>query len=211
MGLDELWRRFGRSLADDVRTFDWEGPRVRRGLVTGLATALAVLAAIACNLDYPMWSGISAFTVTQATVRATLLKGVLRTIGTVLGALAAAVLLGYIAGNNILLLGTLFAAVSYPLYRSFRSAYPYAWLLGGITIGIVLMAAMSDPTIGLHFAAYRAAEISVGTIVACLVSYLLLPAASVPERDRPWLRHRIRRRPSPAARPSRPASASSSS
>ena len=183
MRLDELWRRFVGSLADDVRGFDWESPRARRGFVTGLATALAVVAAIACNLDYPMWSGVSAFTVIQATARATLLKGIFRTIGTVTGAAAAAVLLGYIAGNSILLLGTLFFAVSYPLYRSFRSAYPYAWLLGAITIGIVLMSAMDDPTIGLHFAAYRAAEICLGTIVACVASYLLLPAASDPERD----------------------------
>ncbi len=183
MGLAQLWRSFAQSVADDVRSFDWDSPRTLRAIVTGAATALAVIAAVACNLDYPMWSGLSAFTVTQATARATLLKGLLRTAGTLAAALVATFLLGYIAGNNILLLGALFIAVSYPLYRSFRSAYPYAWLLASITLGIILTAAMNDPTIGLHFAAYRAAEICLGTIVACWMSYLLLPAASDPEHD----------------------------
>ena len=178
------WNTFADAIAQDLRSLGQEQGRNRRALATGLATALAVYAALLLNLEFPMWSGMTALTVTATTQRATVLKGVMRIVGTVVGALTATLLLGFIAGDNWLLAGALFATVSYALYRSFTSAYPYAWLLGGITLGLILMDTMANASAGLHVAAYRAAEIIVGVASAFAVGVLLLPAASDPEHDR---------------------------
>lgn len=178
------WQTFAEAIANDVRTIGENDQRNRRALATGLAVAVAVLAALLLNLEYPMWSGMTALTVTAATQRATVLKGVMRIIGTVAGGLVAAFLLGFVADSNWLLTLALFTTVSYALYRSFTSPYPYAWLLGGITVGLVLMQSMAAPDTGLHTAAYRVGEIVVGVISAFAVGALLLPAASDPEHDR---------------------------
>lgn len=179
----EHWQTFAAAVRADLRGFAWEGARPRRALTAGIATALAVLAALALDLDYPMWSGMSAFVVIQGSARATAVKSLLRIAGTFGGAILAVAFLAFAGGNDYLLVAALFAAVSYPLYRSYRSAYPYAWLLAAMTTGIVLMAALADPGVGLAYAAYRAAEIAVGAAVACLAAYLLLPAAGDPAID----------------------------
>jgi Predicted membrane protein len=178
------WESFAQAIGDDIRSLGADRLRERRAIATGLAVALAIYAALLLNLDYPMWSGMSALTVLGATVRATTVKGVLRIVGTMAGALLAVLLLVFIAGLGWLVVATLFATVSYSLYRSYVSPYPYAWLLGGITTGLVLMQSMADPTIGLHVAAYRAGEIVVGVVCAFVVGILILPPASDDAHDR---------------------------
>lgn len=182
--LASRWTSFTAAIADDARSLGQDEARTRRAVATGIATALAIYVALLLNLDYPMWSGMTALTVTAATVRATLLKGAMRAVGTIGAAAVAIVLLGFIAGSEWTMLAALFVTVAYALYRSFTSVYPYAWLLGGITIGLILMDAMASPTSGLHIAAYRAAEILVGVISAFAVGILLLPPASDPAHDR---------------------------
>lgn len=178
------WNEFCASVADDIRGFSWEGPRTRRAIATGLACALSVIVAVALNLDYPLWSGMTAFTVTQASVKATTLKGLLRIAGTIAGALIGILLVGFIAASHAGLLVALFASISYGLYRSYLSRYFYAWLLGAITVGLVLLTTMAEPDAGLHAAGYRAAEIVTGVAVAWLVGELVLPESLDPEKDK---------------------------
>jgi uncharacterized membrane protein YccC len=169
------WADFAGAISDDIRGFSWSSPRLPRAFSTGLAVALAVWVAILLDLDFPMWSGMTAFTVTQGSLVATTVKGVLRILGTMLGALAGAFLISFIAGNHIELAIALFLTMTVALYRTYVSRFMYAWLLGGITAGLVLLTTMADPYAGLHAAAYRAAEISVGVAVAWLVGRLFLP------------------------------------
>ncbi len=182
--IGRYWREFCGAIAADVRDFSWDSPRVRRAVTTGLACALAVLTGIVLDLDNPMWSGMTAFTVTQASAAATTIKGLLRGLGTIAGALVGAIALGFIAGSHVELTIALFAGVTYALYRSYLSRYYYAWLLGAITIGLVLMTTMAEPDAGLHIAGYRAAEIVAGVLTAWVVANLLLPEATDPQKDR---------------------------
>lgn len=175
---------FVAAVAADFHTLGQNPLRNRRALAIGAATALAVWGALLLNLDYPMWSGMSALTVTSATVQATLLKGILRIVGTIAGALLAAFLVGFVAGNNLLSMIALFTTVYFALYREYTSPYPYAWILFGVTCGLILMESMAVPASGLHVAAYRAAEILVGVISTFIVSAFLLPPESDPAHDR---------------------------
>lgn len=178
------WKRFAHAIRADVVAFDQGGPRVRQAIACGVAVAFAIWLAIVLNLDYPMWSGISAFTCLQSSAAASALKGLLRILGTITGALVAAFLIHFVAQDHFVLLLALFVGVSFSLYRSYLSRWMYAWLLGGITFGLVLMMTLADASAGLHAGAYRAAEIIVGAASAWLSGALLLPAAIDPERDK---------------------------
>lgn len=187
--VDELWsvarhwRQFADGIRADIVGLDPAGPRVRRAIACGLAVALAVWCAVVLDLDFPMWSGMSAFICLQASVAATALKGLLRTVGTIAGALLAAFLVGFIADDHVALLAAVFVCVTYALYRSYLSRYMYAWLLGCITVALVLMSTIADPAAGLHVAAYRATEIIVGVAAAWAAGVLLLPEATDPHTD----------------------------
>lgn len=182
--VERHWREFAASMQRDVTGFDPAGPRVRQAVACGAAVAFAVLGAILLDLDYPMWSGMSAFTCLQASAAATRLKGLLRILGTIAGGLAGALVIGLFAQDHWALLIALFAGVTFALYRSYLSRWMYAWLLGGITLGLVLMTTLADASAGLHAAAYRAAEIAVGVIAAWAAGALLLPQMIDAETDR---------------------------
>lgn len=145
---------------------------------------MAVLGAIVLDLDYPMWSGMSAFTCLQASFAATELKVLLRALGTIAGGLLGIFLIGFVAQDHSALFALLFASVSYALYRSYLSRWMYAWLLGGITIGLILMTTMADANAGLHAGAYRAAEVAVGAFAAWLAGAMMLPRMTDPVTDR---------------------------
>jgi uncharacterized membrane protein YccC len=178
------WREFAEGVRRDITDFDPASPRVRQAVACGLAVTAAMLAAVVLELDYPMWSGMSAFTCLQGSVMATRLKGLLRILGTIAGGLGGAFIIGLFAQDHVALLLALFAGVTFALYRSYLSRWMYAWLLGGITLGLVLMTTLADATAGLHAGAYRAAEIAVGVLAAWAAGALLLPEATDAATDR---------------------------
>jgi uncharacterized membrane protein YccC len=182
--VERHWHEFADGIRRDVVGFDPAGPRVRQAVACGFAVALAILAAVVLELDYPMWSGMSAFTCLQGSVIATRLKGMLRILGTIAGALAGAFIIGFFAQDHLALLLALFVGVTFALYRSYLSRWMYAWLLGGITLGLLLMTTLADPSAGLHAGAYRAAEIAVGVLAAWAAAAWLLPETTDAATDR---------------------------
>jgi uncharacterized membrane protein YccC len=176
--IERHWHEFAGSIGQDVTGFDPASPRVRQAVACGAAVTLAVLAAVVLELDYPMWSGMSAFTCLQGSAVATRLKGLLRILGTIAGAFVGAVVIGFVAQDHLALLLALFVGVTFALYRSYLSRWMYAWLLGGVTLGLVLMTTLADATAGLHAGAYRAAEIAVGVLAAWAAGVSLLPEAT---------------------------------
>jgi uncharacterized membrane protein YccC len=181
--VSQHWRRFADGIRADIAGFDPAGLRTRRAVACGVAVALGVLCAIILDLDFPMWSGISAFICVQSSLAATALKGVLRILGTIGGGLLAAFVVGIVGDNHVALFVALLVSVSYALYRSYLSRYTYAWLLSGITIGLVMLTSIAEPAAGLEAAAYRVSEVVVGVIAAWIVVALLLPEHLDPRTD----------------------------
>ena len=181
------WRQFADGIRADIVGFDSSRPArpPRRRLRSGVA--LAVWCAVVLDLDFPMWSGMSAFICLQASVAATALKGMLRIVGTVAGALLAAFLVGchrrrpsgIARGVVRLRLVRPLSILPQPLYVRLAAGLHYH--RPGADDGI------ADPTAGLHFAAYRAAEIVVGVAAAWVAGVLLLPEATVPHTDQALL------------------------
>ena len=145
--------------------------------ITALAVALAVLLALALRVEDAWWAAISAFVSTRATAPASVERGGLRILGTIVGAALSLLLSPWLAGDTVTLTLALFVVSTMGVLGMLVSPHGYAWLLGAITVDMVLMALLSDPLSAVSVAVNRSAEVIIGTGAAVLVSLLLAPDA----------------------------------
>jgi uncharacterized membrane protein YccC len=153
------------------------GPRARSALAAAFAVGAAILLALILRLQDVYWAGISAFVCIQASQPQSLRKGVHRIGGTLVGAALALFLFPLVAFDHAATMLLLFCAGSLAILGSLVSRYSYAWLLGGITMLMVVLGALDDPLQTLNLAFYRSSEIILGTCVALATAKLVLPPA----------------------------------
>jgi len=123
----------------------------------------------------------------QADAVATLSRSIDRVIGTTIGAAIGFVGAATIA-DHLLFLSLVASCTGFVIYAQERAEHSYAFLLGGITIVLVMFGSLAVPGAALHLAVYRALEIYVGVIVACAVDYALAaPAASAAAVPKPGI------------------------
>lgn len=161
------------------------GPRARLAFAAALAVGIAMLLALALRLHMVLWAGISAFVCMQASQPQSLRKGGLRLWGTFLGAALSLLLFPLAAYDQAAALMLLFCAGTLAILGSMVSTYAYAWLLGGLTMLIIILSALDDPARLFSLAADRCAEIVLGTAVALAAARALLPAISAPPQPGP--------------------------
>jgi uncharacterized membrane protein YccC len=158
-----------------LRNFTLRGPRAGLAVVAALAVGAAVASALALRLQAPYWAGISAFICIQANQPQSLRKALHRIGGTVLGAAVALLVFPWIAYDHAATMLLLFVAGTLAILGSLLSRFPYAWLLGGITVIMVVVGALQSPELTLSFAITRSAEIMLGSLTALAVAFILLP------------------------------------
>jgi uncharacterized membrane protein YccC len=141
--------------------------------MSSLAVVLAVVAAIFLRLDAPWWAAISAFVSLQATAPSSIARGLLRIAGTAIGATTAIALSPWLIEDAVAISVVLFAVSVLGVLGFLVSPHGYAWLLGAVTVDMVLLAALSEPYSNLEVACSRVAEVTVGTAAALLVTILL--------------------------------------
>ncbi|SAL50626.1 FUSC family protein [Caballeronia humi] len=158
----------GRELAA------WKPSTERASFATQamLSVALAVAFAYALHLSNTWWAAISGFAVMQSSFAASARRGLLRILGTVVGAA-----LGAVAGPAIGNLPWVFVPAmgvigGVAVYQALASEAGYAWVLGAAT---ALMVTFEAHTLGsasatASFAMLRVAEVVVGTLACVIVS-----------------------------------------
>jgi uncharacterized membrane protein YccC len=175
--MENLLDRLSTGLSADLRALSLTGPRARGALRTSLAVVLATLVALALHLDNPWWAAITGVVLIQGDRTATLARSIDRVIGTTIGAV-----IGYLAAatiaDHLLFLAVSAGCTGFVIYAQERAEHSYAFLLGGITIVLILFGSLAEPGAALHLAIYRALEIYVGVIVACAVDFALAEAAA---------------------------------
>jgi uncharacterized membrane protein YccC len=183
--------RLADDIAVDLGALSLSGSSAAPAARAALAGTLAALTALALRLDNPWWAAISGIAVVQANAPATLGSSIDRAIGTTIGA-AAGYLASVVAANHLAFFLFIASCSGVVIYAHQRSEHRYAVLLSGVTTVLVAFGSLASPGVALHLAVYRALEIYVGVIAACVVDFAfsepaLAPAAAA-SRSAVWSR-----------------------
>ena len=164
--------RIAQDLLAELRTLPVRSEQVRAALGTSLGAVGAVLVALTLQLDEPWWAGITAVSILQGRIAATVRRSVERVAGTVAGALAGYALAPLVDWHLLFQIGCAMI-VTATVYGQERSRSSYAILLAGVTAILVLFGTLANPSASLHLAVYRTLEVMTGIVVGCLVEYAI--------------------------------------
>ena len=170
-----MLRQIPAALARELRALEWRGPRSLEAAEAAASVTLAVLAALALHSDEPWWAGITAFLVTRAAPAVAVLRAIMRVAGSIVGAVAALVVLRLFVYQSLPFLLCLFLLAFVGLFGFVASRHGYAWLVGAVTASLVLLMSFDAPQAAFTTAVDRVAEVMIGT-AASLVVCALMPA-----------------------------------
>lgn len=141
---------------------------------TLIACLLGLLATRIIGLPAEQWVIISILVVmcAQIYVGSVLQKAYLRFLGTLLGCLIAAVVLATLGANTFIIAATIgLSSFVFSYLATSQENMSYAGTLGAVTTAIIMLG--QQPTV--IFALERFLEISLGILIASLVSQFILP------------------------------------
>jgi uncharacterized membrane protein YccC len=170
-----MLREISAALLTELRSLDWHGPRGLEAKEAAASVTLAVLAALVLHADAPWWAGLSAFIVSKAAPLVAVSRGIMRVIGSLVGALTALVVLRLFVYQWLPFCLSLFALSCIGSFGFVCSRFGYAWLVGTITACLVMLMSFDRPHGAFNAAVNRVAEVTIGT-VASLVVCALSPA-----------------------------------
>ncbi len=180
-GSGNIFERLGRESRIEIESVSFSGATAGLAFRAALAAVIAIVVAMAINLDAPYWAGITAFGMLQQDVSATLSRSFDRVLGTIAGAAIGYAAAATVADHLIFSLICV-AIVSFTLYAQARANHSYAVLLMGVTSLLVMFGSLSTPNAALSLAVYRGLEIVVGATAASLVDMLLAPDRGKPRK-----------------------------
>nr|WP_294545594.1 FUSC family protein [uncultured Rhodopila sp.] len=181
-GPGHILERLGRESRTEVDSISFSGATAGLAFRAALAGVVAIVVAMAINLDDPYWAGITAFGMLQRDVTTTLSRSLDRVLGTIAGAALGYVVAATVA-DHVIFFTLCVAIVSFTLYAQARVDHSYAVLLVGVTSLLVMFGSLSTPDAALSLAVYRALEILVGATAASVVNMLLAPDRGSPRKD----------------------------
>lgn len=158
-----------------IRTV-FRDPALRYGIKFGLAGILAVFIALLLRLEEPTWALFTVFVLMIAQyVGAIAEKSLFRIIGTVAGGLLGYFLTAGLEQNPLafVLLVSLTVGACTAMFG--QSRYPYAFLLCGLTMVVVVGNGLGNPDFSWQYALWRTEEVILGILVVMLVQSQLWP------------------------------------
>jgi uncharacterized membrane protein YccC len=166
-------REIPGALVTELRSLEPHGPRGTEALAAALSVALAALAALILHSDEPWWAAVSAWMVTRSSLAVALSRGVMRIVGSTVGAAIAVIVLGRFAYQPLPFCLCLFVIAWVGLFGFAKSRHGYAWLILAITGNLVMLIALDQPQTAFTTAVNRLADVTIGTSAALLVTFLL--------------------------------------
>jgi uncharacterized membrane protein YccC len=149
------------------------------------AAMLAFYIALAADLDHPYWCIATVYVVAQPLAGAMRAKGIYRLCGTVVGAVAAIILVPNLVDAPVLLVGALCLWLGLCLYLALcdRTPRAYLYMLAGYTAAVIGFPAVDQPDLIFVVAWARVEEIGLGIICATLVGAIFFPRPTAPVLD----------------------------
>ncbi|ASK34524.1 hypothetical protein CEK62_09070 [Alcanivorax sp. N3-2A] len=159
---------------------------------TFTAAMLALYIALLFDLPRPYWAMTTVYVVANPLTGATLSKALYRTLGTLLGAGAAVVMVPALVNAPELLILAVAVWTGCLLYFSMLDRTPrsYVFMLAGYTLSLVALPELNTPGAIFEVAVARAEEIIVGIVCASVVGAVVFPFSVGPQvgaRASQWL------------------------
>jgi uncharacterized membrane protein YccC len=153
--------------------------RIRYGIKLGLAALLALYCALLVRLEHPSWAVLTALVMMGSHyVGSIAVKGIMRVLGTIGGALMGIWLVGDYVSTPAIFLPAFFLVVTFAGYKFGQfpaSQVPYAYFLVGLTTLSVVTYGVTDPADVWQIGLNRTLEIMDGAISSLLVTTLVWP------------------------------------
>ncbi|MDB5412926.1 MAG: Fusaric acid resistance protein conserved region [Rubritepida sp.] len=158
-----------------------------------IAAMLALYIALAWDLPRPYWAMTTVYVVMNPLSGATASKAIYRTCGTLLGAIAAVVLVPNLVDAPELLAFAVALWAGCLMYISLlhRTPRSYVFMLAGYTLPLIALPAVLVPETIFDVATARSQEIILGIVCASVVSAIVFPVSIGPVlggRVSAWLR-----------------------
>lgn len=181
--------RFKRHLSAELRALVTPGPRMADEWACVASVMLAIVLAHWIGAGMVSWAAFSAFVLLKSEFSETLLRGLLRIVGTIAGAGLALLLVPLAARSLPVAMASAAIVGALGLYGMLTARRAYAWLLFGLTFEMILLDKLTHPALDtIAFARTRLLEVLAGTAACVLVS---LVATALARRE--WLAGRTNR------------------
>jgi uncharacterized membrane protein YccC len=160
-----------RSARAAIRTVLTPGPRMVDEMECVASVALAILFAHLLHADNVAWAAFTGFVLMRGHVSESLLRGIMRIVGTAAGA-ALALLVVPVASHSLPIATVSIALVgTIGLYGMLTAKRAYSWLLFGLTFEMILLGKLEHPAVNVsEFAQTRLLEVIAGTAACVIVS-----------------------------------------
>ncbi|MCG6940213.1 MAG: FUSC family protein [Thiohalocapsa sp.] len=147
--------------------------------VNALKTAIGIIAAwyIALWLNWPepFMAPLAVVTLQTPYLGASLQKGLMRSLGTLTGALLVLLLLAWLVQSQWPLITALSLVIGAGIYAMRHSRYAYAWFMLTLNVALIATDAAAAPDSAFELAVYRSAQTIVGILVVLVVNGLFWP------------------------------------
>ena len=152
--------------------------RAKEAMKTGLAMTLAYGIALKMGWENPHWAGFAVAMISLSTAGQSLNKGFMRLLGTVLGVIAAFILIALFPQQRWGLLLCLSVHVGICTYMLTGKRYQYAWFVAAFVCLIIAASSRSDPGLTFQVGMARLQETALGVLVYSLISAFLWKKSS---------------------------------
>ena len=154
--------------------------RIHTAAVTALSLVCTYALAFYWELDKPFWAGFTVFMISLPTIGQSLQKGVLRTFGTLMGAVIALLLLMFFSQERFFLLLALSLYMGFMLFFMSSSVYyGYFFFISCLVTVIIVLMAVRDPLNAFHLSVFRTEETLLGIGVYTVVTLIFSPQSSL--------------------------------
>ena len=154
--------------------------RAKEAIKVALALVLVYAIAMQMGWDKPMWAGLTVVTINILSVGVSLSRGLMRSFGTLVGAVAGLAIASLFPQERWLLMLCLSLYVGFTTYLLMGKSKSYFWFLAAFTC--VLIIGVSSPPESqsiFQVAVLRTQETTLGAVVYLLVTAFIWPTSSV--------------------------------
>lgn len=158
-------------MEQELRVLATPGPRMADELACVLSVLLAIVLAQLADARMVSWAAVSALVLLKSDTLETLLRAVMRMVGTVIGAGLALLIVPFAVHSLALAVVSAGVVGTIGLYGMLTGRRAYAWFLFGLTFEIILLDKLASPHLDtLEFARTRLVEVGAGTLACVIVS-----------------------------------------